>query len=192
MKKNLLNKKIIDASKKYLKANKYILLFILGLIIGYTILFVPLLNAITTNQQISLKTFAIINFSGYLFFIISMVELAFIQVISQGGNPVIYISIAVITAMIAQTIDYAIGYYFSKTVMNKFITQKKYEKYKEKIEKYGNPVIFLFNFLPLSSPILILIGGILRYNYKKILLYSFLGLLMKYVVITIFILHIFN
>lgn len=176
--------------KKKRNPNYHLVFGLFGLLLGSTILFVPLLNTFLTGESITIQTYALINFSGYLFFTMTFVELLFAQLIRLGGHPVAYTLVAVITALIALTIDYLIGYTFSKSFLTKFIKEQKLEKYEGRIQKYGNPIIFIFNVLPLSSPLLTLAGGLIRYEYKKLIFYSSLGLIIKYSTIAIFITYI--
>ena len=160
-----------------------------GLLLGSTILFLPLLDTFLTGEAINIQTYALINFTSYLFFTMTFIELLFAQMIRLGENPLILVPLAVITSMLALTVDYLIGYFFSKSFLSKIITEKKLKKYEERIQKYGNPAIFIFNVLPLSSPMLTLAAGLIRYDYKKLLFYSVLGLTIKYSAISIFIVY---
>jgi membrane protein DedA with SNARE-associated domain len=170
------------------KKNKYPLLFgVLFILLGSTILFIPLLNTFTNNDAIGLPTYALVNFLSYLFITMTFIELLFTRLVMLGANPYLMVLIAVSTALVALTLDYLAGYFLSKTLLTKFFSEKKIDKYKKKLEKYGNYVIFAFNFLPLSSPLLTLAGGLIRYKYKKIMLYSFLGLATKYILIAVII-----
>ena len=173
---------------KYLLKKYYPLLIIsIGIMIGITLVTVPLMDTLADN--LTLKYFIVAQYIGYLFFILSFVELMFIKFIMAGFDPLTICFFAVTMALLAQTTDYFIGYIFSNKVTKKIIGQKKYEKSKYKIEKYGDLTIFVFNVLPLSSPLLVTVAGMLRYKFKKVLIYSFLGLTIKYVTIALFIKH---
>ena len=95
------------------------------------------------------------------------------------------IFLAIITAMSAQLIDYTIGYFISHRFIVDVLGEKKYEKSRKRIDKYGNLIIFLFNLFPLSSPIIVLVAGMLRYKLKNVMFYSFIGLLLKYIIIAL-------
>ncbi len=132
----------------------------------------------------SLLSFAIVNFSGYLFFLIMPVELAFIYYLHSGLD-VLYLNLTAIgTAMASQLVDYYIGRSFSTRIIDKLIGRRRYEKAEAEIRKYGNIAIFLFNLSPLSSPVIVLAAGMLNHRLKEVLFYSFLGLLLKYLLIT--------
>lgn len=140
------------------------------------------------DQKPGLYSFAIINFAGYLFFLIMPVEALMPYYLSQGYQLVLVISIAVITALIALLIDYFIGTLVSSAIINDLIGEKQYHKVKRAIERYGLLAVFLSNLFPLSSDIIVLVAGMLRLKAWKVMLYSFIGLTIKY----LFIAYIFS
>lgn len=166
--------------------NYHFVVALFGLLLGSTILFIPLLNTFLTGEGISIYAYALINFSAYLFFTMTFVELLFIQLIRLGGNPLFFTLVAVTTALIALSLDYLIGYTFSRAFLTKIISEKKLSKYQKRVEKYGDAIIFVFNVFPLSSPLLTLAAGLIRYNYKRLIFFSALGLLIKYSALAIF------
>jgi len=93
--------------------------------------------------------------------------------------------VAVTTAMAAQVIDYMIGYYFSMGLIDNFIGRRRYEKAEAEILKYGNLALFIFNLLPLSSPVISLAAGMLKYKVKNALFFSLCGLLFRYALLTL-------
>jgi len=131
-------------------------------------------------------SFAIVNFSGYLFFFLIMpIEVAFVVYLHSGYDPIILNLVAVSTAMTAQVIDYMIGYYFSMGIIDNFIGRHRYEKAEAEILKYGNLALFIFNLLPLSSPVISLAAGMLKYKVKNALFFSLCGLIFRYVLLTL-------
>lgn len=139
------------------------------------------------NRQQSILSFAIVNFFGYLFFFLLMpMELAFIYYLRTGYDPLILNLVAVATAMTSQIIDYLIGYYFSAGIIDRLIGRKRYEKAEDEIRKYGNWTLFLSNLLPLSSPVISLAAGMLKYRVKDALIYSFVGMVCRYLLLTLF------
>lgn len=134
----------------------------------------------------SLYSFAIVNFFGYLFFFLLMpMELAFIFYLRTGYDPLMLNLVAVATAMVSQTIDYLIGYFFSARIIDRLIGRKRYEKAEDEIRKYGNWALFLSNLLPLSSPIISLAAGMLKYRAKDAILYTFIGMMCRYLLLTL-------
>jgi membrane protein YqaA with SNARE-associated domain len=132
-----------------------------------------------------LVSFAIVNFSGYLFFLIMPVELAFIYYVSDNVNLYTLNSVAIGTAMLSQAVDYLIGYTFSTKIINRLIGQERYKKAEGRLRKYGNMIIVVFNALPLSSPVISLSAGMLKHRVKDAVFYTFVGLLCKYLLLTI-------
>lgn len=130
-------------------------------------------------------SFAIVNFSGYLFFLIMPVELAFVYYVSANANLLTLNGIAIGTALLSQTIDYLIGYTFSSKIINRLIGKERYKKAESRIRRYGNVIILLFNALPLSSPVISLSAGMIKYRVKDAVIYTLLGLLLKYLVLTL-------
>lgn len=140
---------------------------------------------IFANNDKSMLSFAIVNFSGYLFFFLLMpVELAFIYYLRSGYDPMMLNLIAIATAMAAQVIDYLIGYFFSAGIIDRLIGRKRYEKAEDEIRKYGNWALFFSNLLPLSSPIISLAAGMLKYRIKDALFFSFAGMICRYLLLT--------
>jgi len=132
------------------------------------------------SRDQGLLSFAIVNLAGYLFFLLMPVELAFFYYLSVGENLWVLSLVAFGTAFVSQTIDYIIGYSFSSQFINQLIGKRRYVKAGTYIRKYGNIAIFVFNFLPLSSPVILLTAGMLKYSIKDTLIFTFLGLGLKY------------
>jgi membrane protein DedA with SNARE-associated domain len=137
-----------------------------------------------TRDQ-GLISFAIVNLAGYLFFLFMPVELAFIYYLKGGENLWVLNAVALGTALISQSVDYLIGYSFSTRIINQLIGRKRYEKAEAEIRRYGNIAIFLFNFLPLSSPVISLAAGMLKHRIKDAVIFTLFGLALKYLVITL-------
>jgi membrane protein YqaA with SNARE-associated domain len=138
------------------------------------------------NARGGLLSFAILNFSGYLFFFLFMpVEIAFVFYLRSGFDPLILNIVAVATAIASQAIDYLIGYFFSIGIINRLIGRRRYEKAEDEIRKYGNLALFLFNLLPVSSSVISLAAGMLKYNVKNALIFSLSGLVCRYLLLTL-------
>ena len=134
----------------------------------------------------SLVSFAIVNFFGYLFFFLLMpMELAFIYYLRTGYDPLILNLVAIGTAFASQTIDYLIGYFFSTRIINRLIGRKRYEKAEAEIRKYGNRTLLLSNILPLSSPVVSLAAGMLKYRVKDAFIYTLVGIICRYLLLTL-------
>ena len=133
-----------------------------------------------------LGSFAIVSLAGYLFFLFMPVEVAFIYYLHTGENIWLLNLIAIGTAIFSQSVDYLIGYSFSEKIIDKLIGRKRYEKAESRIRNYGNAAILIFNLFPLSSPVISLAAGMLKHRIKDALLFTLLGLAIKYIAITLF------
>ena len=140
-------------------------------------------RAIYEGQSPGLGSFAAVHFAGYLFFLLMPVEALVPVYEAEGHAGATLILIAVSTALVAQLIDYGIGRAFSDWVIEKVVGQDRYDRVRATIEKWGGAAIFFFNLLPLSSPNMLLVSGIVRYSAPKAFFFSFVGLTAKYVAI---------
>ncbi len=131
----------------------------------------------------SIQSFALIHFSGYLFFLLMPVEMAFVYYLSFFDSAQL-MAIALVTATAAQIIDYFIGLSFSSKFIHYFVGEKRIQKAEKNIQKYGALTIFVFNLFPLSSPIIALVAGMLKFRFRDLMIYSIAGLLIKYLVLS--------
>lgn len=164
---------------------KQILPFLILAAMAITIVSLTIGKEIYGHREQNLVSFAVVNFSGYLFFLLMPVELAFVYYLKSGADVYLLNALAVSTAVAAQLLDYYIGRFFSFHIIDRLIGRHRYEKAKTEIRKYGNIAIFIFNLLPLSSPVILLAAGMLKHRLKEALFYSLAGLLLKYLIITI-------
>lgn len=132
----------------------------------------------------SMVSFALIHFSGYLFFLLMPVEMAFIYYLPYF-NELKLITVALLTAETAQIIDYLIGFSLSSKFIYSIVSEKQILKAEKHIYKYGHLAIFVFNLLPLSSSVISVAAGMLKYSFRKFLIYNITGLAFKYLVITL-------
>ena len=132
------------------------------------------------EREHGLLSFAIVSLAGYLFFLFIPVELAFVYYISSGENIWLLMLIAIVSALISQSIDYLIGYSVSSKFIDKMIGRQRFESAEAQIRRYGNVIIFIFNFLPLASPVILLASGMLKHRFKDTFLFMFIGLVIKY------------
>lgn len=137
------------------------------------------------NKELSVLSFGILNFTGYLFFLFMPVELAFIYYLHSDYDPLVLNVVAVLTAILSQTIDYMIGYFFSHGIINKLIGRRRYRTAEAEIRKYGNLTLIFFNLFPLSSPVIALAAGMIKYRLKDVLVFSIIGLMIKYLLLTL-------
>ena len=148
-----------------------------------TIISLTLGREIVAGRQPGLWSFSTIHFAGYLFFLLMPVEALVPFYQAEGHAGTILVGLAVSTAIGAQLIDYGIGYLVSDKIINDVLGRKKYERLNVRIDKYGGWAIFLFNLIPLSSPNMLLLSGMVRFRAVRALLISAAGLTAKYLVI---------
>ncbi len=152
-----------------------------GLVIVTVILSFTIGRELLAGRQPGLLSFSIVNFVGYLFFLLMPVGVLVPYYIAEGHNILVIPLLAIITALIAQFIDYSIGHTVGYKIIDNLVSRKRYLKAMHYIKKYGGLTIFIFNLFPLSSPIILLAAGMLRYSLKQTMFYSFLGLAIKYI-----------
>jgi membrane protein DedA with SNARE-associated domain len=113
------------------------------------------------------------------------VEIAFIYYLQGDISALALNSVAIGTALFSQTIDYSIGFLMSNRFIDNLIGRRRYLKAEKFIEQYGNITIFIFNALPLSSPVISLAAGMLRHRIRDTVVYTVLGLIVKYLALTL-------
>ncbi len=152
---------------------------VLILVISYTVG-----RDIYEGRSQTLTSFSLIHFAGYLFFLLMPVEMAFIGYLTWYDEATL-IWFALVTAIVAQYIDYLIGFTINSNIITRFIPEKRILRAEKYIQKYGNLTIFLFNLLPLSSPLIALAAGVLNFNLKNLFIYSVTGLFLKYLILSL-------
>lgn len=165
--------------------------YFLAILIGIAILSLLIEYGLNFSNFYSLAkspvTFSILNFAGHIFFVfLPGEEIMFLYFLSTGINTGLVLFLAVATAIAAQAIDYFIGKTASTKIIDKLVKPQKLKIAEEYVNKYGALVIFFFNLTPLSSPMILLAAGILKYNFKKAMIWSLIGLTVKYTAIIIF------
>jgi len=137
------------------------------------------------SRDNGLLSFAIVNTTGYLFFLIMPVEIAFVYYLQGDISIVALNAVAVGTALFAQVIDYAVGVLLSNRIIDTLIGRRRFEKAEDKLRRYGNIAILVFNALPLSSDVISMVAGMLRHRIRDAVIFTFSGLLLKYIVLTL-------
>ena len=149
-------------------------------VIAIAIVSTTLGREIYSGQSPGLTSYALIHFAGYLFFLLIPVEALVPIYQAEGHAGSTLILIAVGTAVVAQTIDYRIGRVVSERVIHDLIGEERYERFKATIDKWGGWAILFFNLFPLSSPNMLLVAGMTRFNARRAFLFSVVGLTLKY------------
>ncbi len=166
------------------KANRRRILFsLLGIFTVIALVSATLGRDLYMDAPPNMITFALIHFCGYLFFLLMPVELLYIYYLTEDVNPLLLTTIALSTAVVAQVIDYWCGYLVRHHFLESIISRRQYLIARRFLNQYGNVSMLIFNVLPLSSPILIVVAASLRYRLYAVLLYSIPGLIIKYSVI---------
>jgi membrane protein DedA with SNARE-associated domain len=168
--------------KEKRKFPKIIIAIIISIVVIMIISF-TIGRGIYEGRSQTLISFSLIHFSGYLFFLLMPVEMAFVYYLTWYDATVL-IWFSLVTAVTAQYIDYLIGFSINSRTITRIINEKRIVRAQKYLEKYGALTIFVFNFLPLSSPVIALAAGFLRYNLKDLFIFSTLGLFLKYVVLS--------
>ena len=140
-------------------------------------------RSLLLGKQPGLVSFSLVNFAGYLFFLIMPVEVLIPFYLAEGHSGLVLVGLALSTAIAAQLIDYGIGYLASENVIFELIGEKRFKKAEKHIHAYGGWAILLFNLFPLSSPLLTLAAGMVRFSLRKVLFFSIIGLTVKYLAI---------
>jgi len=169
--------------KEKSKRSKILYIFIASAIV-IAIVSMTIGREIYEGRNQSLTSFGLVHFSGYLFFLLMPVEMAFIYYLSFYSDLEL-IWVALVTAFTAQFADYIIGLFFRFKSLSAIVGEQRILKAEKYIRKYGNLTIFVFNFLPLSSPVIALAAGLLKYRFKDFALFSVLGLFLKYLVLSL-------
>lgn len=161
-----------------------IVFFTITSIIALTIVAFTVGREIYEGKSESIFSFGLVHFAGYLFFLLMPVEMVFVYYLSYYKE-IELIGIALGTAFTAQLIDYFIGYSFSTKFINNFVGEKRIAKSEKYIYRYGNLTILIFNLFPFSSPIIALVAGMLKYKFRDLIVYSVIGLVLKYIILSL-------
>ena len=171
---------IVKDKKKLIK----ILCFAATTIIALTIAGFTIGHEIYEGKSDSMFSFGAVHFAGYLFFLLMPVEMAFVYYLAHYEE-IKLITVALGTAFVAQLIDFYIGLSLSSKFIHNFVGEKRIAKSEKYIKKYGNLTIFIFNLFPLSSPVIALVAGMIRYRLGHLILYSVAGLAIKYFILSL-------
>jgi membrane protein YqaA with SNARE-associated domain len=155
----------------------------LGILLAVVLLSSTIGRQIISGKEPSLVSFAVINFGGYLFFLLMPVEALVPYYVAEGYNSLLIGAVALATAMLAQSIDYLTGYFLPDQSIENLLGTAKYRRFRSIVERYGKTIILIFNLFPLSSPVVVLIAGLEQYGLRVTMRYCFWGLLIKYSVL---------
>jgi len=168
--------------KEKIKPKKSFIVIAIGFLAIVLLVSSTIGKTILAGEDPSILHLYLLNFAGYLFFLILPVE-GLVPYYLLEYNPIYIGAIVIGTALLAQSVDYLIGMALPKKTIESMLGTRKYTKFKKLVKTYGSRTIFFFNLFPLSSPIIALLAGMERFGYLKTIKFSFLGLLLKYTVI---------
>lgn len=123
------------------------------------------------------------HFMGGIFFVPSADELVFYYGL-LNGNPILFSYVAALTGyMLAQILNYFIGFKISNLMLH-LVSKKKVYKTKRWINKYGAYGIFVFNATPIfPAPLLIFALGVTKYNFKRLFIITAIAKILEYLVV---------
>lgn len=156
-------------------------LFLIFLVISWFIE-----QSILAQESLSLSVFAGVHFLGYLFFLLLPVEAFYIVMLLDGASPLQLLIIALITGTVAQFLDYAAGRLLPERTITYLIGEKRHTKGKRLLHKYGYLAVLFLTLSPFSSPLIVLIAGLMRLKFRYVFIYTLIGLLVKYLALNLF------
>jgi membrane protein DedA with SNARE-associated domain len=196
------NSTVEKVSDSFYKKNKRVINFIIFMVIFLFILILmrPLfLKAIQINPELyetykfvqgqldknSMLWLYIITSIGALFFISIPSDLILVYYIISGANPFLTIIVYFAGHMSGRTIDYGIGFSFSKIVTER-VLKDDYDNFSKKFSKWEASLLFFGNLIPFPNEFFCAFVGTIKYNYWKFLLFNGAGKLLKIIIIVMF------
>jgi len=190
----------IKKSKKPKKKLKWgLIIIILVLIyIFYNQILLYFLNYLKTNptmysnylyitDQISnntLKGYFFVSILGSLFFLLLPSEALFIYYLnSTSHNFILLILIMILGNLIGLIFNYLFGRLLGENILKLIFGEGSFSKYKEKIDKYGGYFILFGNILPGPIEFISVFFGGFKFNFKRYIFLTFMGRLIKYIII---------
>ena len=103
--------------------------------------------------------------------------------ISQGYDPYIIFTVAVVGNTLGSYVNYYLGFKGEEyLVRKKYLNEKKINKHKKTFDKYGGPALLL-SWVPIIGDGLTFVAGILRYNVTRFFIYVFISKFFRYIVV---------
>ncbi|GAA0212204.1 YqaA family protein [Kangiella japonica] len=111
-------------------------------------------------------------------------ELVLGALIINGLSPQLLVIVATVGNVLGSLTNYALGYWASKTVLQKWLkmSESDFVKAEEKFNKYGLPVL-LFAWVPVIGDPLTVIAGVMRVRLVWFLILVSIGKILRYYVL---------
>lgn len=131
----------------------------------------------------TVKGLFLVSIFGSLFFLAIPSEALFIYFLDSTN----YYAIVIILLMVFGNLaGLAFNYIFGRAFGERFVRMiftSSFDKYKEKIEKYGGIILLLGNIFPGPIEVLSVFYGSFKFNFKRYLFLAFMGRLIKYLIL---------
>jgi membrane protein YqaA with SNARE-associated domain len=132
----------------------------------------------------ALGIFYIYLFGG-MFFIFVPVETFYIAVLNKGTVSSLHLLMLFFGVLVSYSLNYIIGLRLSRFSKN-LISPKKFYNTKILVNRFGKWAILFFNLIGLGSQQLTFVLGVFRYNKTRLLVFTAIGQVLKFVLITLF------
>ncbi|MBR9702804.1 DedA family protein [Candidatus Woesearchaeota archaeon] len=111
-------------------------------------------------------------------------ELIFLTYLARGMYVIQIIVIMMVGSLISMTINWLIGRLIGERLI-KSAMKKSYPKFRRKLEHAGGFIVLIGNIIPFPMEIFAVFLGAVKYNYKKYILFTLIGRLIKFVLLAI-------
>lgn len=145
----------------------------------------PLLWSIYTaiKQEVAARSLLglfYVSFFGALFFLPLPVEGVFIFYLTvTEHSPVLIIAMALAGNLLGLAVDYYTGRLIGPRLLHWFM-KDRYERFSHRLNRAGGFLILIGNIIPFPIEPLTLVLGATRYGFMRLLLYSALGKIVKF------------
>ncbi len=81
-----------------------------------------------------------------------------------------------VAALLGNTVNYAVGYFFGNKILDKGLIKKDYlDKTQKYFDKYGNMTLVVSRFIPIVRTITPFVAGVGKMNYRNFGIYNIIG-----------------
>lgn len=132
----------------------------------------------TEVESKSLLGLFYISFFGSLFFISLPLEVIFLFYLGLNYTVFQIMTVIIIGELIGTVINYFIGLFVGEKAME-WLLKKQYSDFKFKINRAGAFILLVGNIIPFPIDIFVLVLGTVKYNFRRLIIYTILGKLIK-------------